>query len=78
MKPLIPQIDKANHVILGMLIYCASACFLHPALAIAIVAGAAFTKEFWDYLDYGLFDFYDFLYTVGGAIPALILTLVKW
>ena len=29
------------------------------------------------YLDYGKFDLFDFLYTIGGAIPALILTIVK-
>ena len=77
MKPFIKEIDKANHIIIGMVTYCIAACFLHPALAMLAVVFVAFAKECWDYIDYGKFDVFDFLYTIGGSIPALILTIIK-
>jgi hypothetical protein len=75
---LIKQIDKANHFIAGTLIYCLANVFLTPLVALipVIVIGAA--KEMYDkYSKKGNPDVMDFLYTIAGALPVLLTTIIK-
>lgn len=75
---LIKEIDKANHAIVGMIIYCIAAYFIHPILALGVVVIIATLKEVRDQIVYKGFNTVDLLYTVAGAIPTFILTLLKW
>lgn len=76
-KFLIP-VDKANHFIAGTLIYVLSAIIFSPILAMIPVIIAGLGKEMYDYITKkGTPDVIDFLYTVLGALPPLILNFVK-
>ena len=77
MTPLfIKEIDKANHVIVGGLIYCAASIIMSPFIAflfLAIVAGA---KEIRDmYVNKTSFDTQDFIYSMVGGL-AVFITLI--
>jgi hypothetical protein len=63
------QIDKANHFIVGTLMYCFFAIILGPILSIILVSIVATFKELFD----DKFDFIDLLCTIAGALPAFIL-----
>lgn len=74
---LIKQIDKANHLIVGGLIYCLFACFVHPAFSLLIVGLFSFAKEYWDVKRHRMiFDWPDFITTIVGALPIFIKDLV--
>ena len=76
-KLLVKQIDKANHFIVGNIIFCAATLFLNPLLSLLIVILVGVGKEVRDYLTYKVFDIKDLLYTIAGALPVLITTLIK-
>jgi uncharacterized protein YfiM (DUF2279 family) len=74
-KFLIP-IDKANHFIAGTMIYCASALFLSAGLALIPVIVLAASKEIYDSVSKkGTSDIADYLFTIAGAIPPLVINL---
>ncbi len=74
-KFLIP-IDKANHFIAGTIIYCAAALFLPPAIALIPVMITAAGKEIYDAVSKkGTPDIIDYLFTIAGAIPPLVINL---
>ena len=77
-KLIISEIDKANHVIVGYLIFIISSLFLHPLLSLIPVILIAAGKEVRDMIVYKReFDKKDFLYTLAGSIPALISLLIN-
>ena len=74
---LIP-VDKANHFIVGTIIYCLALFMLSPVLALIPVMIAGGAKEAYDYYSgKGTPDIADFLYTVLGAIPVLMTHIIK-
>lgn len=74
---LIKQIDKANHIIVGMLIYCVFAFFIHPALALLVVSLFSLAKELWDVKRHRMiFDMGDFIATIVGAIPSFLIQVL--
>jgi hypothetical protein len=76
-KLLVKQIDKANHFIVGNIIFCAASLFLNPILSLLLVILVATGKEVRDYLTYKVFDIKDLLYTVAGAVPVLLTQILK-
>lgn len=75
---LIP-VDKANHFIAGTLIYVLSAMLFSSLSAMIPVIIAGIGKEIYDIIiKKSTPDIVDFLYTVLGALPSLILNFVKW
>jgi hypothetical protein len=76
-KLLVKQIDKANHFIVGTLVFCAATLFLNPLLSLLLVTLIGVGKEVRDYLTYKVFDIKDLLYTIAGALPVLITTIIK-
>ena len=78
MKKLLIPVDKANHFIAGTLIYCIASLFLTPIVALAPVVIIGASKEVYDkYSKKGTPDVIDFLYTVAGALPVLLTTIIK-
>ena len=76
MSKLLVPVDKANHFIAGTLIYCASALFLSAGLALIPVIVLAASKEIYDSVSKkGTSDITDYLFTVAGAIPPLLINL---
>jgi hypothetical protein len=74
---LIP-VDKANHFIAGTLIYVLSAIIFSPFIAIIPVIVIGLGKEVYDYITKkGTPDVIDFLFTILGALPPLILNIIK-
>jgi hypothetical protein len=74
---LIP-VDKANHFIVGTIIYVLSAFILSPLFAMIPVIIIGLSKEIYDYITKkGTPDIIDFLFTVLGALPPLILNFIK-
>jgi hypothetical protein len=73
---LIKQIDKANHFIVGYLVYCISCIFLDAYWSIIPVVVIAVLKEIVDNLSNKKFDWYDFAYTIAGLIPSLIIKTI--
>jgi len=74
---LIKQIDKANHIIVGGLIYCVLSCFMADILALLIVVGVSAAKEWYDVKRYRMiFDWMDFAATIVGALPIFIKDLI--
>lgn len=77
-KLIVSEIDKANHFIVGYLIYFLSCVFLSPFLAtlpVIIIAALKEVVDMWRYKR--TFDWKDFVYTIAGMVPALILLLIK-
>lgn len=69
---LIP-IDKANHFIVGTIIFSLSTFILTPIMSFLPVILIAGAKECYDYYSgNGTPDVEDFLYTILGAIPVFI------
>lgn len=73
---LVKQIDKANHFIVGYLLYCISCIFLNVYLSIIPVVVIAVLKEVLDHFSNKKFDWYDFAYTVAGLIPSLLIKTI--
>jgi hypothetical protein len=74
---LIKDIDKANHFIVGFLIYFISFIFLGTWLSVIPVILFAGAKEALDMFYRKLpFDYKDFLFTIAGMLPILITHLV--
>ena len=70
---LIKQIDKANHIIVGGIIYCLFGYFMHPILALIVVILFSLAKEFWDvYRHRMIFDLHDFIASIVGALPIFL------
>lgn len=70
-------IDKQYHFIAGFCIYLIAQLFLSEWLAMIPVIAIATAKEVYDYASKkGTPDIDDLLYTIYGAIPILILTLL--
>jgi hypothetical protein len=70
---IIKQIDKANHLIVGGLIYCLFSFFVHPAVAIIVVSLFSLAKELWDVKRHRMiFDWPDFITTIVGALPIFL------
>lgn len=75
---LISKIDKANHFIIGYLIYTLSCFIFDYFCALIPLIVIAFCKEIFDIVRRNTgFDLPDFLYTVMGAIPMFILNILK-
>ena len=70
--PLIP-LDKANHIIYGLVIYIIANLFVENILAFGVVALFGAGKELYDYKSYGKFDVLDLLATISAA---LVLTII--
>ena len=78
MKKILIPVDKANHIIAGYLIYFIFSFFLSPLLAVIPVMVIGAIKEVYDMSSgKGTPDVYDFLATLIGCIPMLILNLIK-
>lgn len=74
---LIP-VDKANHFIVGTIIYVLASFILSPIFAIIPVVIVGLAKEIYDYITKtGTPDMIDLLFTILGALPPLILNFVK-
>jgi hypothetical protein len=73
MKLLIKDIDKANHFIVGTILYCFFVAFLDPTSSFLMVYLVGFMKEYFDDKP----DMMDAFYTALGALPIFILLLVK-
>lgn len=77
MKPIIKQIDKANHFIVGYLFMAFCMIFLPIPVAFTTVMIAGFTKELWDDWQYeNGFDAMDWAYTCAGALPMFVNYLI--
>ena len=76
---IISEIDKANHFIVGTILYCIFSLFLSPLVSLIPVIIIAAGKEVRDMVVYkrNKFDVPDFLYTIAGALPVLILNVLK-
>ena len=70
--PLIP-LDKANHIIYGLVIYIMANLFVENILAFGAVVLFGAGKELYDYKSYGKFDVLDLLATISGALLLTIL-----
>ena len=70
--PLIP-LDKANHIIYGLVIYIIANLFVENILAFGAVVLFGAGKELYDYKSYGKFDVLDFLATISAALLLTIL-----
>jgi hypothetical protein len=70
--PLIP-LDKANHIIYGLLIYIIANLFVENILAFGAVVLFGAGKELYDYKSYGKFDVLDFLATISAALALTLL-----
>lgn len=70
---VVKEIDKANHFIIGTIIYCFANIFVSCYLSLGAVILTALFKEFTD----ETFDFKDLLYSILGAIPVFILNLLQ-
>lgn len=81
MKPIF-ALDKAKHFIAGYLIFFIGFIFIGTWYALLPVVVAGFGKEIYDILkrkqkiNYENFDLPDFLYTIAGAVPCLIIKLI--
>jgi hypothetical protein len=73
MKLLIKEIDKANHFVVGTLLFCFFALFIDPVFSYFMVYLIAFFKEYFDDQP----DMIDTLYTVLGALPVFVLLMIK-
>ena len=74
-KYIIP-VDKANHFIAGTITYCIAALIIPPAAAIIPVIAVAAGKEMYDAIyKKGTPDIIDYLFTIAGAIPPLVINL---
>lgn len=73
MKLLIKDIDKANHFIVGTILYCFFTALLNPVFSFFLVYTVAFFKEYFDDKP----DMMDAFYTAMGALPVFILLIVK-
>lgn len=73
---LIKEIDKANHFIVGYLIYFFSTILIGGFWALLPLLIINFAKEYLDMKRHKkAFDWKDFCYTLAGAIPSIILYL---
>ena len=70
-----PLADKIAHSIYGTLFYLAVAPFATQFIAIVLVMILAIAVEIYDWFDYGRFDWFDALATIG--IPAVITGIVE-
>ena len=76
MNKLLIPVDKANHFIAGTVIYCLSALFLSAPMALIPVLVVAAGKEVYDGVSKkGTLDVIDYLFTIAGAIPPLVISL---
>lgn len=79
MTPLfIKEIDKANQIILGGLIYCAASILMSPFIALlflAIVFGAKKMKEMYVYKT--KFDIQEFIYSMAGGVVVFITLILN-
>jgi len=74
---LIP-VDKANHFIVGTVAYVLFSIIFSPIIAIILVTLIGLGKEVYDHKSKtGNADPIDLLFTVLGAIPPMILDLIK-
>jgi len=77
-KLIISAIDKANHFIVGYLLYFVVVLAIPPLYAFILTAFIGFLKELNDMFFYKKsFDLADFIYTVFGAIPIFILNIIQ-
>lgn len=73
---LIKQIDKANHFIVGYLIYFLSCLFIGAYWSVIPVVVIALLKEVNDWYFKNNFDWYDFIYTIAGMIPSFLIQTI--
>lgn len=74
---IVKQIDKANHFILGYLIYFVMFLLFNWYYALLGVILLAFGKELIDsYMRKLPIDKSDLFYTIAGAIPSLVISLI--
>ena len=70
-----PEADKIAHAIYGTLFYLTVAPFSTWLIAMILVMILAIAVEIYDWFDYGRFDWFDALDTIG--IPAVITISVE-
>jgi len=79
---IVKHIDKANHFIVGYLIYATLFNFIGYWSVIPVLI-AAFGKEVYDLyekneaIEMGKIDWLDFVYTIAGVLPMLITQIIK-
>ena len=73
---LITKIDKANHFIVGYLIYSIFFLIIGYWALVPVFIAAAGKEVFDSYTRKLPFDWYDFLYTIAGCIPNFITTII--
>jgi hypothetical protein len=79
MNGLLLPVDKANHFIAGTIIYSVSALFFSPLISLLPVVIIGGLKETYDYYSgNGTPDVYDFLYTLIGSIPVLLIYFLNY
>lgn len=76
---LIKEIDKANHVIVGSILACIFGAMFSVFVAAILVVAIAALKEVRDMVIYNrrYFDLPDFLYTIAGAFPPIVLMIIR-
>jgi hypothetical protein len=75
---LIKYVDKANHFVVGYLIYFIFTLLIGGWWALFPLIVIDFAKEYWDVYRHRMkFDWKDFCYTLAGAIPCIILNIIK-
>lgn len=72
----VKSIDKANHFIVGYLIYFVSFIFFGTYWAILPVILIAAFKEVIDFYYKKKYDWIDFAYTLAGMLPALLIKII--
>lgn len=79
MNKLIIPIDKANHIIYGYGIYFLSSFLFSWWISLSIVILISAVKEiiFDKLMKKGNPDLWDFILTIVGALPILIIQLIK-
>ena len=67
--PVLPA-DKANHLIMGLLIFIVVAFAFSPLVGLAASIAAGLLKEWWDSKGHGCVEFWDFLATAADRKAA--------
>jgi len=73
---IVKSIDKANHFIVGYLLYFFSFILIGTYWSIPLVIVIAALKEVIDFYNEKKYDWKDFAYTVAGIIPAFLIKIL--
>ena len=70
--------DKVRHAYMGAALFCILALFIPLVYSVVFLSIVALGKEVYDYLHPNhTCDVWDFVATVGGAVPAILLGVFR-